>query len=352
MLKPVDAINTFGQYFKTLDDAFDSLSNLEEGKIVKLPSYVFGKRHIAIFRLGYTKFYLIKVVVDLSLDSDKGFTGQLNSNEEIKKATYPLEFDFNLNQVPEEYGMVIDRINIKEVGNPNALPVIDDQMLSIVREDRFFDWFSVEKAKERALDIWNKSDTGIDNNYTFVHNLKNIFDKLSAIVKRKSFLERRVHRFINSHATYILPSFLNCYYEFPIVYGEEKRVADFIIERETGFPALLIELESPSQPVFKKNNELTHQSHHAVSQINEWKMFIDQDSRNTQNEMKFLSGPKDKVIIIGRGIENLEAMKNSKFSGTAVWTYDLLISEAKKRWNLVIKEQSKAIGIEEPNLLN
>ena len=131
----------------------------------------------------------------------------------------------------------------------------------------------------------------------------------------------------------------------------EKRVADFILERETGFPSLLIELENPSQPVFKKNNELTHQTNHAVAQINEWAQYIDQNSANLENGKGFLSGPKDRLVIIGRGLDNMEEMKNSRYSGTTVWTYDLLIEEAKSKWNQVLIEQCKEVGIDEPNLL-
>lgn len=351
-MTPYEAIDVFSKYFQEIDNSFDALSNLDEGKIVDLPSYAFGKRFISIFKLSKSNYYLIKIIVDNSLDEDKGYTGVINSNEEIKKITYPLVFDFDLNNIPDDYGFVINNLNVKEVGNPNAVPVIDDSMLAVVREDRFHETFSIQKAKESAIDTWNNKDKGFDTNYSFVHNLKKIFDRAALIIKRKSFLERRVHRFIDAHKTYILPSFQKCYYEHELFWQKERRVADFIIERETGFPALLIELENPAQPVFKKNKELTHQAHHAVSQINEWVSYIDRDSINVANEMEFLSGHKDRLIIIGRGLENIQEMKNSKFSGTTVWTYDLLFEEGKKRWNKVITEQCKSIGIEEPNLLN
>lgn len=351
-MTPYDAMNTFAKYFQEIDNSFDILSNLNEGKIIDLPSYAFGTRFISIFKLGKSNYYLIKIVVDNTLEEDKGYTGEINNNAEIQKITYPIVCDFDLNNIPDDYGFVIDKLHMKEVGNPNALPVIDDTMLAIVREDRFEETFSIQKAKESAINTWNNKEKGLDTTYSFVHNLKKIFDRATLIIKRKSFLERRVHRFIEAHKTYILPSFQKCYYEHELFLEDERRVADFIIERETGFPALLIELENPAQPVFKKNKELTHQAHHAVSQINEWVSYIDRDSRNVANDMEFLSGNKDRLIIIGRGLDNIQEMKNSKFSGTTVWTYDLLFEEAKKRWNRVIIEQCKAIGIEEPNLLN
>ena len=170
-------------------------------------------------------------------------------------------------------------------------------------------------------------------------------------MSRPAFDERRIHRFINSHKTYLLPSFQECYYEHELVLKEEKRVADFILRIGTGFPALLIELENPSHPVFKKNNDLTYQTNHAISQINEWISFIDRDQRNVSGDFEFLAGPKSRLVIIGRGLEKIHLMKESVYSRVAVWTYDLLILEAVNRWNQVISEQCKYIGITSPNLL-
>ena len=348
---PYEAINMFARYFHELDNSFDILSNHEEGRITDLPAYAFGYRHIAIYRLSNTNFYLIKVDVDNTLDGDKGYTGQLNSNEEVRKVTFPFVFNFDLTKIPDDYGVVIENINVKQISNPNAVPVINDSMLAIVREDRFYDTFSIEKAKDKAINTWNNNKKGFDNNYTFIHNLKKIFDRATLIIKKDSFVERRIHRFINTHATYLLPSFKEKYFEHAILFKEEKRVADFVLKRETGFPALLIELESPNQPVFKNNHELTYQAHHAVSQISEWVSFIDLDSRNTVNEMDFMAGPKERLVIIGRGLDNIKEMKNSKFSGTTVWTYEMMLEEAKARWNRLITEQSISIGISEPNLL-
>jgi hypothetical protein len=350
-MTPKDAIETFAKYFEELDSSYDILSDKNEGKISKLPSYVFSKREIYIFKLGSSDFYVIKVIANNSLDEDKGFTGQVNSNSELLKITAPFMFDFNFTKIPDDYGFIMSNLSIKEMNNINALPVVDDTMLAIIKEDRFHTTFSIDKAKEQALNTWNNLEVGFDNNQSFIHNLKKIFDKASLIIKRKSFLERRVHRFIEAHKLYILPSFKNCYYEHEISCCGEKRVADYILERELGFSALMIELESPVHPVFKKNKDLTYQATHAISQITEWASFIDRESANTIGDMEFLAGNKDRLVIIGRGLENIEEMKRSKFSGTTVWTYDLLIKEAKEKWNKFIIDQCKAIGIEHPNLL-
>jgi len=54
---------------------------------------------------------------------------------------------------------------------------------------------------------------------------------------------------------------------------------------------------------------------------------------------------------MGRGLEFLKEMINSKYTDTIMWTYDLLLKEAKDRWNRIIIEQCKLLGISNPNLL-
>ncbi len=67
--------------------------------------------------------------------------------------------------------------------------------------------------------------------------------------------------------------------------------------------------------------------------------------------MSFLTGPKERLVIIGRGLDWADAMRDSKFGINKVWTYDMLVLEAKKRWNKLIIDQCKLIGIEKPNIL-
>ena len=75
------------------------------------------------------------------------------------------------------------------------------------------------------------------------------------------------------------------------------------------------------------------------------------NSENCVGEMVFLTGPKERLVVIGRGLECEEAMRETKFGNNKVWTYDLLIQEAKNRWNKIIIDQCKVVGIEKPNLL-
>ncbi|MEM5684256.1 hypothetical protein AAHB64_14515 [Bacillus toyonensis] len=96
---------------------------------------------------------------------------------------------------------------------------------------------------------------------------------------------------------------------------------------------------------------MTAEANHAKNQISEWVRFIERNPKNAEDEFEFLNGPKERLVIMGRGMEFEEEMINSKYTDTIVWTYDFLIVEAKNKWNRFIVEQCKLLGIENPNLI-
>lgn len=338
-------------YFDCLDETLDNLCHLHEGQISNLPNYVFKKRQIFIFKFRTLDFYLVKAVVNDNLLEDEILTGEITSNEGIWEWSNPLKFDFDFKNPPLEYGMKVVNIHMREKDNINSLAVIDIPLLSILKGNMFKKYFSIENSKKTALDEWNNSKNKLTLNYSFVNNLKNIFDSFEAIIDRKSFVERRLHRFINTHYIYLLPTCINCFFEVKLKLQDEVRKADFILQRELGLPPILIELENSFHKVFKKNNEVAIYANHAGEQIKEWVKFIESNSENTKNEFEFLRGKKERLVIVGRGLNCLEAMKDTKYGQTLIWTYDLMIYEAKKRWNKIIISQCKEIGIKNPNLL-
>ena len=220
--------------------------------------------------------------------------------------------------------------------NPLSMPALNNKFLiGFGRRKGFFEVFDDNKAKQEAIDLWNKCIIpNADQQTSYVVEVSRILDRIQAIIKRKAFLERRVHRFINEHNRILLPNYNNCFYEHVLIRNGEKRKADFILEREHGLPPLLIELESPVHKVFTKKGDLTAPVNHARQQITEWVSFIDTEPQsNAQGEFGFLSGPKERLIIIGRGLENRAKLIDTKFDGTVVWTYDVFIEEARKRLN-------------------
>jgi len=207
--------------------------------------------------------------------------------------------------------------------------------------------FGIEQAKIDAINFWNCAKKGIEpEKSSYIQEVRNVFSKFQAIIKRKALLERRIHRFIYQHADVLLPSHKRCLFEYELYLGNEKRKADFILEREEGFPPILIELENPHHKVLTQKNDLTVHANHARDQIAEWVSFIEQDSsRNASGEYSFLTGSKERLVIIGRGLENRDRLIDTKFSETLFWTYDILHNEAKIRQNKRIASQYSMLGL-------
>lgn len=346
---PMVYIEHLIKYFNELDDGFKKISHLKEHGISNLPQYVFNKKIIELYKLGDLDYLFIKAYADKNLKENFAKQAIISSEDELLKHTYPMVFDFEFNNPKYNYTVLSTYANIREVDNINALPVLEYCIFGIIPSDQFFDLFSKEKAKERVIKEWNDFNKIIDTNYSFVYNLKKIFDKLELMLNDHDFTERKLHRYIKEHARYILPAHKNCYFEHALYLSGEKRVADFILEREEGLPPMLIELENAFQPVFKKNQESTQYTNHAKEQISEWVQYIEENSENAKNEMQFLTGTKEKLTIIGRGLNN--DVKKQKYNNSMIWTYDILIKEAKDRWNKIIEDQCKTIGLKNINLL-
>lgn len=109
---------------------------------------------------------------------------------------------------------------------------------------------------------------------------------------------------------------------------------------------MLIELESPVSQIFRRNGDLTAQANHAKGQIAEWVSFIDQDARtNASEEFSFLAGPKQRLVVMGRGLEERDKLEKTRFSDTIFWTYELLLAHARERWNDQIETQHNLVGL-------
>lgn len=343
-----------GNYFEELDRSIEVLSNKYEGQLINMPSWVLNNRKIVIGEVIGSNVTVIKITPQESLDNDVIELTKITTDVEYQQFYAPLwENNGRIKHLPKhshfyQFGDLL----LIESENINAIPAFYDKSLyTEVTNDIIHEYFSEEKAKQEALDLWNNNSNKLPVGKSFVHNLQIIFDRFQSIIKRKSFLERRIHRYLNEYSKYLLPNHVDKFYEQPLYLRGEKRVADFILKREDTFPSLLIELENPSLKAFKKNGEPTAESNHAKNQISEWTRFIEQNPKNTEGELSFLNGPKSRLVIIGRGLEYIEEMENSKYTDTIVWTYDFLIKESKKRCNNDIKAQCELLGIKEPNYI-
>ena len=198
------------------------------------------------------------------------------------------------------------------------------------RKAGFHTLFTAEKAKEDAINYWNIAQNNLGKDKNFVQETRKVFDTIQAIIKRKTFLERRVHRFIYEHRNILLPNHKRCLYEHKLYLDNEMRVSDFILEREQGLPPIFIELESPVHEVFTKNLDLRAQVNHARQQISEWVQFITEDpQRNASGEYRFMTGPIERLIVIGKGLADREQLNSTKYDGITIWTYSIFIEEAR-----------------------
>ncbi len=243
--------------------------------------------------------------------------------------------------------MMVGGLLVVPVDNPIEPPAHEDRsIIGWGNVDQAAGALTLERARFDAVNLWNEATVRVQKTGNFVQETRNIFRKFQAIIKRRAFLERRIHRFLKEQARILLPSHRRFLFDHELRCGNEVRKADFILEREAGLPALFIELESPIHKVFQKNGEFTKEVNHAKHQIAEWISFIERESNiNASGEMAFLAGPKQRLVVIGRGLEVREKLLNTKFTDTIIWTYELLLEEARTRWNDEIETQYGIVGL-------
>lgn len=319
-------------YFKTLDESLDALSLHNEGDITNLPSWVHTTRKIVVGITSDGEGIALKVTPDVTLATDEITVKTITDKADINNIISMSFEGFSLQRL--DFMLIGDMV--VSGSNPLSMPALHDRSLvGFGKSQGFFEVFDINKAKQEAIDLWNKRNLSNPNKQvSYVVEVRSILSRMQAIIKRKAFLERRIHRFINEHKKVLLPNYRNCLFEHILQRNGEKRKADFILEREQGLPPMLIELESPVHKVFTARLDLSAEANHARQQISEWVSFIDTEPQsNAQGDLSFLSGPKERLIIIGRGLENRSKLIETKFDGTVIWTYDLFIEEAKRRLN-------------------
>ncbi len=337
-------------YFDQFDKSFEEISHKREHEIIKFPSYHYKFKKIVIQYSMAGKGVFIEAIPNDDLLKNEVSAILIDGGKDIKSITSLLTSTYKLDYMPPgqyvQFGDIIcdndDSINSKPVFHFEGLVIT----ISLDLVNKHFD---LAKAKLDAFNAWNNILNGLNPKFSYYENLKKIFDVFDAIIKKKSFMERRIHRYLNKHAKILMPNYNNIYYEHKI-YGRELYIADFIIEREFGMPPILIELESPAYNIYKKNRELTAEANHAKNQIADWVRCIEENPENTV-ELKFLKGPKIRLIIMGKGLEYMGEMFNSKYTDTIIWTYTVLRNEAARNQNELIKNQCSMLNIKDVNLI-
>ena len=235
--------NTLTQYFRILDESLDKISHQQEGNLKALPSWVQVNRKIDIGLTADQEGIVIKISPDPALEGDQFAIHQINNINDISRIISPMVFKGNLpNLEPNEDSFILfGDISVVEVDNPLALPALDNQcLIGWGRRKGFFNVFNIQKAKIEAIDLWDRSNIIQEKKVgNYIQEVKRIVSKLQAMIKRKAFLERRIHRYINTHSKILLPAHKRLLFDHKLYRGGEERKADFILEREQGLPAIL-----------------------------------------------------------------------------------------------------------------
>lgn len=341
------------EYFRVLDSSLEKISEKQEQKIIGLPSWALSYRNIYLGMCDKDNLLIIKAIPNDNLSQDNLIISYPQNDLELAKLCAPWKISFTLSSLPKDYSLVLGDAILQKANNHFASPIyLTKGMFAIITRNHFDDMFSTIVAKRDAFDIWNIALYNLPKGGSFVKKAQDVFTRFKYLIRRKAFLERRIHRYINSYRSLLLLPHKKCFFDHNLFLGEDCRKADFILEREKGIPALLIELENPSFKLFKQNGELTAQANHARNQIAEWIKFIEQNpEQNAKGEMDFLNGPKQRLVIMGKGMQHLKKMVNSRYSDTIMWTYDLFIQEAISRLNSIVNDQCKILGIESPRKL-
>lgn len=275
--------------------------------------------------------------------------GTLSTTFQLHAAAFPWKLSFDIKAQHGPGFLFMSEPQLYAANAPFA-PAVGSKWASVIgwgRGQDALDFFSESRASEMAISLWNSAQLGLPGDAPIAENLTQIFNAFRSIISRKAFIEKRVHRFIDDHARMLLPPFARKWSEHSFYLNGTERIADIILEREHGMPAWLIELESPAAPVFKKNGDLTYEANHAKGQITEWDQFITLDpARNAAGEFAFLAGPRQRLVVIGRGLQHRDLMLRSRFSDTIIWTYDLLLEQAIERWERELNAQRQLLRLD------
>lgn len=316
-------------YFRALDAAANRASHLKEHLTAQLPSWVLAHRRITIAYIKGFDGFTLRAIPDDLLTEDSVDTFVVSNETEYHEVIKP----FPLNVQRGFRGAVwFGDPRLEKKDEPLLPPAFAPRgVVAFMSDDAAVDeTLSEESAARSIAEHWTRVEFGLERGTSAYLQMDLVFKRFSALISRRAWKERRIHRYINQHR-FLLPPYKRCFYEHEIRANGETRIADFILEREAAFPALLIELESPLNRLFRADGELTREANHAREQIREWAEMIDDEPANRSGDMTFLRGPKQRLVVQGEGLQLIERMRSSANADTVVWTYDMLLKEARER---------------------
>src|SRR4051812_19633076 len=192
--------DTIRNFLKVTDEAFEELSKMQEQKLSDIPSWILSNRNIKIAYASFTDSYLIIIFPDKTSSTDICSNVTIDTQEQLNEFVTAYLPGFKL-EVNGGFMMLADmelrKVNEKGEKNLYLIPAYKFNGLIITgTEEIIKEALNDEDIKHGALNIWNSCLSGLDpNSGSFYEQLERIFDKFRCLIKRKSFLERRIHRY-------------------------------------------------------------------------------------------------------------------------------------------------------------
>ena len=169
----------------------------------------------------------------------------------------------------------------------------------------------------------------IDPNVGARRGFKNVLEELSRLLDGP---EEPAHQFLKQHPEILCPANTASWSKLRL----GMRVTDFVF-REPGNDYLLVEIESPLRELFRKDGQQRGELTHAFNQITDWRIFIEDNLREVQEELGLvgMSANPRSLIVIGRSTtlseddrRKLTTLQN-QIPRLRILTYDDLIQSSK-----------------------
>jgi hypothetical protein len=169
----------------------------------------------------------------------------------------------------------------------------------------------------------------IDPNVGARRGFKSVLEELSRLLDGP---EEPAHQFLKQHPEILCPA--NTASWSKLHFG--NRVTDFVF-REPANDYLLVEIEGPLRELFRKDGQQRGELTHAFNQVIDWRIFIEQNLHEVQNELGLagMSANPRSLIVIGRSRtlseddrRKLTTLQN-QIPRLRILTYDDLIESSK-----------------------
>jgi hypothetical protein len=144
--------------------------------------------------------------------------------------------------------------------------------------------------------------------------------------------EEPLHQFIRANPQLLSPTHDRVWSKLPL----GKRATDFVFREPSG-EYLLVELENPSQLLFRKDGQPRQSLSHAVDQVIDWRRYLEDNLSTAQRELglKGISSNPRSLIVIGRSVSLSEANRRKLVSienatpTLKIMTFDDLLANSK-----------------------